>query len=170
MSTPPLAPPDSHYLTAAVGWLELGDPVEAVREIERIDPAHLEHPDVLEVRWQISTVDQNWEAGLALAEKLVAVAPDRSSGWIHRAYCLRRVKAGSLQAAWDALRPVYDKFPSVVIIPYNLACYAAQFGRLNEAWSWLHKAMEIGGHIDTIKKMALADADLKALWDRIRKV
>src|ERR1043166_9428290 len=48
-----LEPPDTHHLSAAVGWLELGNPAEAGEEIARISPAALEHPDVLEVRWQI---------------------------------------------------------------------------------------------------------------------
>lgn len=170
MSSSDLSYPDSHHLTAAVGWLELGAPLEAEREIARLDPVNLDHPDVLEVRWQICAAGRDWEAGLGIAEKLVAAAPDRSSGWIHRAYCLRRVKGGSLELAWEALHPAYERFPSVVIIPFNLACYAAQLGRLDEAWSWLHKAMEISGQIDQVKEMALADEDLQPLWDRIRQV
>jgi hypothetical protein len=54
------------------------------------------------------------------------------------------------------------------MIPYNLACYAAQFGRLEEAWQWLHKAMAAAGDTQHIKRMALADADLQKLWERIR--
>jgi hypothetical protein len=66
------------------------------------------------------------------------------------------------------LRPAFEKFPKTSIIPYNLACYAAQFGRLEEAWQWLHKAMAAAGDAQHIKRMALADADLQTLWERIR--
>jgi hypothetical protein len=78
------------------------------------------------------------------------------------------VKGGGLQRAWEALRPGYDKFPKAEVIPYNLACYAAQMSRLDEAWEWLHKSMEAAGDVNAIKAMALADNDLNALWDRIR--
>ena len=163
-----LGPPDSHHLLAAQGWLELDNPSEAGEEIARISPENLEHPDVLEVRWAVCASGERWEAGLAVAETLLRAAPERASGWLHRAYALRRVKNGGLQRAWEALLPCFDKFPKAEVIPYNLACYAAQMGRLDEAWEWLHKAMEAAGDVDAIKNMALADKDLEALWDRVR--
>ena len=170
MSKQELTPPDSHHLSAAIGWLELGNPQEAAEEMARISKENRDHPDVLEVRMDICSVQKDWEKGLLIAEKLVATAPDRSSGWIQKAYCLRRVEKGGLPLAWEVLQTAFKKFPAVFLIAYNLACYAAQFGRLDEAWDWLHKAMEISGKIDAIKEMALADSDLEALWDRIREI
>ena len=162
-----MEPPDTHYLSGAVGWLELGNPSEAGEEIAKVSASFLEHPDVLEVRWEICAASKSWEAAFELAELLVNQTPENYSGWLHRAYALRRVKSGGLQLAWEALRPAYDKFPKVPVIAYNLACYAAQFGRLEEAWDWLHKAMEAAGDVQKIKEMARADADLKPLWERI---
>ena len=166
----PLHPPDTFYLSAAEGWLELGNPAEAGEEIARVSAPALEHPDVLEVRWAICATGQRWSSAVDVAERLVTLAPERSSGWIHRAYALRRTTGGGLQMAWAALRPAFEKFPKVSVIPYNLACYAAQFGRLDEAWEWLHKAMEAEGDVARIKQMALHDRDLEALWERIREL
>ena len=165
-----LQPPDSHHLRAAVGWLELRNHVEAGEEIARMAPESLNHPDVLEVRWEICAAGRSWEAALQVGEKLVEVAPERCSGWIYRAYALRRVKHGGLPLAWAALRPAFEKFPKETVVSYNLACYAAQFGRLDEAWDWLHKAIEAAGDVKSIKERALADIDLQALWDRIRQL
>ena len=164
----PLESPDRHHLTAAVGWLELSNPTEAGEEIAKISPSNLEHPYVLEVRWQICAALKSWEAALEVAEILMGKVPEQDSAWLHRAYALRRVKSGGLEKAWDALRPAYERFPKSALIPFNLACYAAQLGRPQEAWEWLHKAMEAAGDVDAIKTMALADKDLNALWDRIR--
>jgi tetratricopeptide (TPR) repeat protein len=163
-----LESPDTHYLSAAEGWLALGNSAEAGEEIARIAPALLDHPEVLEVRWNICAAGQRWETAFEIADRLVTVAPERSSGWIHRAYSVRRASGGGLQKAWDALRPAYEKFPKEAVIPYNLACYAAQFGRLDEAWEWLHKSMEAEGNVQTIQQRALADSDLSALWERLR--
>jgi hypothetical protein len=163
-----LGPPDTHHVRAAIGWLELGNHVEAGNEIARVQPKFLNHPDVLEVRWAVCSAGQSWDAALAVAELLVTVTPECATGWIYRAYALRRVKQGGLHLAWAALRPAHDKFPKEQVISYNLACYAAQFGQLDEAWEWLHKAMKEAGDIQPLKKMALADADLRPLWDRIR--
>ena len=106
--------------------------------------------------------------GAGGAETLVRVAPGRSAGWVHRAYAMRRVRHGGLQLAWAALLPAYQMFPKEEIIPYNLACYAAQSGRLDAAWDWLHKAMEAAGDMKVIKERALHDCDLQPLWERIR--
>ena len=165
-----LQPPDTHHLSAAIGWIELGNHREAAADLGKIPTARQEHPDVLEVRWEICSADQDWETGLHVAETLLHVAPERYSGWLFRAYALRRVKSGGPEKAREALRPACEKFPKVSIIPFNLACYAAQFGRLEEAWEWLHKAMEAEGDVNRIKHLALADSDLKPLWERVREL
>ena len=54
-----LEPPDTYYLSAAVGWLELGNPGEARAELVQISSRQQEHPDVLEVRWALA-VDEFW--------------------------------------------------------------------------------------------------------------
>src|ERR1044071_1691853 len=100
-----LGPPDTHFLSAAVGWCELGSVAEAKAELERIAPGLRQHPDVLEARWLVHAQEKNWEEGLVAAEKLVEVARQRSAGWVHMAYALRRVQRGGLQAAWDVLPP-----------------------------------------------------------------
>ena len=164
-----LGPPDTHFLSAAVGWCELGSVAEAKVELERIAPVLRHHPDVLEVRWLIHAQEKNWEEGLAAARALVEAAPERSSGWLHRAYALRRVKAGGLQAAWDALLPAFEKFPAEPTVPYNLSCYACQMGRLEEAREWLQRAVKEGGK-ENIKVMALNDEDLEPLWEEIKRL
>ena len=165
-----LEPPDTHHLKAAVGWLELGNHTEAGEEIARVSAANLNHPDVLEVRWAICAEGNSWDAAAEVADTLVAVAPERASGWVHRAYATRRARTGGLAQAEKLLIEALIKFPKESLIPYNLACYAAQLGRPDDAWDWLHKAMEVEGDVKTIKHRALGDTDLKPLWERIREL
>ncbi len=66
-------------------------------------------------------------------------------------------------AAFDHLLPAAKQFPKVWLIPYNLACYCAQTGRLEECEEWFKKAMAIDEQ--TVKQAALDDPDLKPLWD-----
>ncbi len=162
-------PPDTHYLRAAIGWLELGNTVEACKELENVSLAQQEHPNVLEVRWLICAEKGDWSSALEVARTLVRCAPESSSGWVHQAYALRRTDGGGLSAAWEALLPAYGKFPEEAIIPYNLSCYACQMNRSTEALTWLQKALKIGGK-EKIKQMALADPDLQSLRDAIRKL
>jgi len=162
-----LEPPDTHYFAAAVGWLELGCPAEARAELAQINPAQQEHPDVLEVRWSVLATQKRWDEALLVAQALVRQAPKRSSGWLHQAYALRRVPEGSLQQAWQALLPAFDKFPKEPTIPYNLSCYACQLKQLDVARDWLKLAVAVGGK-EKIKRMALEDSDLEPLWSEIR--
>jgi predicted Zn-dependent protease len=128
-----------------------------------------EHPDVLEARWQVAAEAQQWEEGLPVARALVQCAPKRASGWLHQAYALRRVPAGGLESAWEALLPVSERFPKEAVIPYNLACYACQMKQLDAARLWLQRAASIGGK-EKIKNMALQDSDLEPLWAEIRSL
>ena len=170
MKIPSIEPPDSHHLSCAIGWLELGSPGDALDDLELVTAALREHPDVLEVRWQIYARMANWDLALTTARQLLTQAPERASGWIHQAYSLRRAQGGGLDSAWSALKQALARFPKEPIIPYNLACYAAQMNRLDEAWEWLHKAMEAAEDVDRIKQMALMDADLVGLHDRLKKL
>ena len=93
-------------------------------------------------------------------------APERSSGWIHQAYALRRMPEGSVKQAWKALLPAFDLFPKEPVICYNLSCYACQLQLLDAARVWLKRAAVIGGK-DQIKRMAKVDPDLEPLWSEI---
>ena len=166
----PLEPPNLHHLRAASGWLLLGADAEAAEDLKRIDPQLHAHPDVLEVRWQIHAKAQNWDACLEIASAIVEIDPDRPSGWISRAYSLRQVPAGGLQAAFDSLLPVAEKFPAEPMIPFGLACYACQMGDLEEGRFWLCKAFSAAnnsGRETRLRSMALDQPELEPLLRKI---
>jgi hypothetical protein len=121
------------------------------------------------LRWLICAERQRWEDGLQIARSLLHHAPDRSSGWLHQAYALRRVPQGSVKAAWKALLPAFDKFPQESIISFNLSCYACQMQQMDAARVWLKRALVIGGRTK-IKPMALEDPDLEPLWSEIKEM
>jgi hypothetical protein len=169
----PLPPPDSFHLDAAAGWLLLDNPREAILELESIHDQHRHHPDVLELDWILRARQADWNACLKSGQALVEVAPDRATGWIHRAYALRRIEGGSLQRAWDSLLPAAERFPQEAIIPYNLACYACQQHDLPSARTWLKRALEIAdraGEKPHWIETALHDSDLEPLWAEIRQI
>jgi tetratricopeptide (TPR) repeat protein len=158
-----LEPPDSMYLEAAQGWLELRNHLEANAELERITPQLRAHPDVLEVRWHIYAHAKKWNACVDIAEAIIKLDPDRPESWIHRSFALHELKR--TQEAFDQLLPVAERIPKVWTIPYNLACYCAQLGRLDESQEWFKKAMAIDEH--TVRRTGIDDSDLKPLWDSL---
>jgi predicted Zn-dependent protease len=166
----PIDSPDAHHLAAAIGWLELGRADEALKELDRIDPALQRHADVLEARWMILASQKSWDAAAQVGRTLIAADPERPSAWLHHAYALRRASDGGLIAAFNALSPVADKFPGESTIPYNLACYTCQLNRdATETLDWLKRAVATGDRKD-IFAMALSDPDLAPLHDVIAKL
>lgn len=159
----PLAPPDTMHLTAAEGWLELGNHLEANEELERIAPLMRGHPDVLEIRWHIYAKADKWDMCVEIASALIRLAPERSDSWVHRSFALHCLKR--TQEAFDNLLPVTETFSGVWEVSYNLACYAAQLGRIEAAEQWFKKAMAIDEK--ATQRAGIDDPDLKPLWDSI---
>ena len=160
---------DLHHLNAASGWLGLGCPNDAREELGKLSAAKQTHPAVLDLRWLIASQEKNWPEALAIAEAELKIAPESASGWLHRAYALRRVNEDGLIVAWHALLPAAEKFPNEPIIAYNLSCYACQMNEMVTARTWLHQAIKVGKR-EEIKKIALADDDLKPLWNEIHEL
>lgn len=163
-----LAPPDTHHLSAAQGWIELGNHLEANEELEQITSAFRSHPDVLELRWQIYAKAGKWEVCVDLGAALVASAPGQPAGWIHRSFALHELKR--TEEALELLEPAADLFSDVWAIRYNMACYACQLGNQDEAWEWLKDAVDLAGGAKTVRLMALEDPDLEPLWPEIGEI
>jgi predicted Zn-dependent protease len=161
-----LEPPALLYLDAARGWYLLGCFKEALDELQHIPPELQVHADVLEVRFAICAKSKKWVICMELAAAMLDLAPERPTTWINSAFTLHELK--QTQEAWDALVMVQHRFPDVPTIPYNLACYACQLGRLDESLRQLRRALKLGG--DNYRRMALEDDDLKPLWSEIKEI
>ena len=164
-----MRPPDLHHIQAAEGWLALGLVEDAIAELARISPPNRNDTRVLVVRWEIHSKTGDWCSAHAVAKDLVELNKDSAAAWLHLAYATRRIDTGGLQPAWNILLPTVDQFPEEPTIPFNLACYAAQMGRLTEAWNWFQEAVRRSGNHRAMVKMATADKDLEPIWDRIKR-
>ena len=113
-----------------MGWLELGNHLEASGELEKISPTSRDHPEVLEVQWGIHSFEKNWEACLEIGRTLVKLAPELSPGWRHRSVALHFMKRS--REAYDLLFPALKEFPDDWAVFYDMACYACVLGNLRE--------------------------------------
>jgi predicted Zn-dependent protease len=158
----PLEPPDSHYVSAAVGWLELGNAREAAAELAAVAPVLAQHPVVLELRYDIHAQAGQWDLAAEAALTLSRVIPDEPGAWAKLAYATRRKPGGSLPSAKEILASAHQRFPAEVLITYNLACYECQLGNLSQALVLLQAAFKLGNPV-TLKQMSLCDPDLEPL-------
>jgi hypothetical protein len=148
------------HLDAAEGWSGLGDFTSASEELGRIRPELMLRPEVLLTRWLVHSKAVQWTACLEIGELLVSLAPEIADGWIRRSFSLRRL--GRLQEAYHFLLPAVNKFPGIWEIPYDMARYCCQLGRVEEGRKWLARAREVGAK-STWQQMA-CEPDLKPLF------
>jgi len=165
----PLEPPDSHFVSAAEGWLGLGNWREAAEELKNVSPDLASHPDVLEVRYEILAKAGQWELAAETASTWIRKAPEEGGAWIKQAYAVRRKPGGGITLAKDILTVAQQRFPREPLIAYNLACYECQLGNLPQARDWLRQAFKLG-NVRHLKQMSAQDADLEPLRSEIAQL
>jgi hypothetical protein len=69
----------------------------------------------------------------------------------------------------ESLLPALPMFPTLGVVPYNLACYACHLDDLEAARRWLRQAMEVDGR-DTVIARARLDADLTPLHGELEQL
>jgi len=163
----PLPHQDNLHLQAAEGWLGLGNRHEAELELAQIAPEFSHHPEVLEVRFQVLSAAKQWTEAVQVAKTFRRLQPEEPWGHFHLAYALHELK--DTKAAYATLRPVLKRYPDNWLMRYNVACYACQLGRANEALAWLDRAITLAGRRQVLA-LALDDPDLASLRDRLRKL
>jgi len=156
---------DRVHLNAAEGWFGLGDLVSASDELEKITPAFRAHPAVLLMRCKIYQAAKKWGYLIEISQTLIEQLPKLAEAWIHRSYALHELN--QTREAFDLLLPAAKKFPKLPVIPYNLACYACQLGKLEDAMKQIEQAIDLGGKKNDIRLDALEDPDLEPLWLQI---
>jgi len=156
---------------AALGWLELGDHVSALEELEALPGEKQSHPHVLKIRYAIHIQARRWDFAFELADGLSRLTPDEVQPFVWRSYAARRMPNGSTEMALQLLLDVANHFPDEPIVPFNLACYNCQLGKLVQARSWLHIAFEVAAKQNATlewKRRAIDDKDLQPLRDEVR--
>ena len=155
-------------LRAVAGWMELGLPEEGLGELADLPPEVLEHPEMLKVRFSILRPLRRFADAFQTAEQITNRAPGDKWGWLYRSHALHWM--GRSGEAYSQLEPLREKFPQAFELPYDLACYCAQTGRLDEARQLLEECFKLSGaKCDDVRGMARKDPDLEPLWDEIAR-
>lgn len=158
---------DRHVLKAVLGWIDLRDCAEALRELDNLSPELRSTPEIIDLEWQASARHHDWKRALETARTFTRLHPDVASGWIHLAYSLHELKR--TVEARDQLLDARIKFPLNALILYNLACYCCQLNQNEDAIQWIQEAMAVRDRSE-ILSMALEDSDLEPIRDRLEQM
>jgi tetratricopeptide (TPR) repeat protein len=149
-------------LLAASGFAELSLFQEAVEELEELPASTKQVPAVLVVWLEVYQRWQKWSEAESVALRLLEMDPEEPAWLIALAYAVRRSRG--LPFANEILSRACEKFPNCGTIHFNLACYAAQLGRLDDARQHLGRAIQIDKEFAA---MAKTDPDLEAIKDDV---
>jgi lipopolysaccharide biosynthesis regulator YciM len=151
----PLDPQAQRQLLAASGLSELGLYQEAVDELESL-PVEIKETTVVLASWlELYQHWHKWAEALSVAQRLTELEPDEPNWAIALAYATRRTCG--LRLAREVLQSAVEKFEHCAAIHFNLACYAAQLGELDEAKVRLTRAIELDREFASLAK---TDPDL----------
>ena len=145
-------------LLAAQGYSELGMLDEALEELDTLPPKARKHPAALELRLLVRMQAHDWKAALKVSQELCHVAPDRSAGYIHSAFCLHEL--GHTAEAREVLLQGPEALHSEPTYHYNLACYECRLGNLDLARLHLEKSFALD---KKFRDFAKSDPDLDKL-------
>jgi len=105
---------------------------------------------------------RKWSEAESIATRLMEMEGDEPSWPIALAYAIRRSRG--LVFAHEILRQAGEKFPECGTIQFNLACYCAQLGKLDEARERLRRAIQLD---KGFAAMAKSDPDLVPIRQEI---
>jgi hypothetical protein len=108
--------PFRHHQESAEGWLMLGNPIEALVELDRIPDVYRQRLDVLTVHWSACSVLRRWDEAWMVANAQWTHYPNAVESWIHRSYAARRHTGGSIAKAFGLLEPAIERFPKEPIL------------------------------------------------------
>jgi len=145
-------------LLATQGYCELGMYDDALGELESLPAEYTSHPAVVELRTVVLMQARRWKLALTASRSLCRVAPDRTAGFIHAAFCLHEL--GRTNEARDTLLSGPERLRAEPTFHYNLACYECALGNLELARVHLEKSFELD---KKFREFAKSDPDLAAL-------
>lgn len=145
-------------LLAAQGYSELSMFDDALAELDSLPKKATKSSTVLELRTVILMQAKRWNAALTAARALCEAEPEKTSGFIHAAFCLHELSR--TDEARDVLLNGPDALHVEPTFHYNLACYECALGNLELARMHLEKSIQLD---KKFRDFAKSDPDLAAL-------
>jgi tetratricopeptide (TPR) repeat protein len=143
---------------AACGYAELDMPRESLAELNAIDCAYQDRPEVLQLRLHHLMRKRSWSRALVVSRKLCRVAPQYSAGFLHAGFCLHEL--GKTAQAKEFLLKGPAALLKEPIYYYNMGCYEALLGNAKGAQINLQTSFALD---ESFRELAKRDPDLQSV-------
>ncbi|CAM2835798.1 tetratricopeptide repeat protein [Rariglobus hedericola] len=145
-------------LSYAEGYLALGMKDDAAAALKEIEAAQRKETSVLILSLAVHVERADWKPAAAIGAVLCEREPNVPGHWIQWAYAARRHKG--LTEAREILMRGVGQHPTEAVFHFNLACYEAQLGHLDDARVFLDTACGLEEEFVALSK---TDPDLEPL-------
>ena len=149
-------------IRAAEGYAELGMYDDALAELDQIAANQQDGLETLRMRVEIVLRKRDWKSALRSSLKVCQLYPNDSSGFIHAAFCLHEL--GRTKEAKQTLLDGPAKLLDEPVYYYNLGCYDAVLGNLDQAKAYLRTSFRLD---KSFRDMAKSDPDLERIRDEL---
>ncbi len=157
-----ITPKTDKTLLAAQGYFELGMLDDALEELDTLPPDLQEGTEVLQMRLFIHMREKRWPQALEISRTFCRVQPEETLGFIHAAFCLHELRRTAEAKAFLLSGPA--ALLGEATYHYNLGCYDATLGNIEEAQAHLRTSFKLDGKF---REYARTDPDLKPVWGLI---
>ena len=154
---------DRKILTAQ-GYTELGLYEDAHSSLVALPKEAWDRVDVLETWVRCLMGEKRWQEALDMSSRLCVMQPKEPGGFIHSAYCLHEL--GRTEEALALLQGGPKTLRTKAVFYYNLGCYCARLGRMEEARKLLEKSFEMDKD-NELRREARKDPDLAELRSQL---
>lgn len=156
------SPMNNRIFQAAQGYLELGMMDDALVELDSLPAAVQHRAEVLHMRLFIHMQARRWREALEISEVVCRLNPEETAGFIHAAFCLHEL--GRTAEAKTTLLGGPSALLSEATYYYNLGCYDAALGNIEDAQAHLRVSFKLD---KKFREFARTDPDLRAVWDSL---
>lgn len=145
-------------LRAAAGYAELGMNGESIAELNAIEQAEQDRPEVLQLRLHHLMREKKWASALRVSRRLCRVAPHCTAGFLHAGFCLHEL-GKTLQAKKLLLKGPVSLLREPIYY-YNMGCYDALLGNPKSAQVHLLTSFKMD---PSFRDIAKKDPDLESV-------
>ncbi len=157
-----IGPNTNKTVLAAQGYFELGMLDDALAELDSLPEDMQATSDVLQLRLFGFMRARRWEEALELSRTLCQMLPKETFGYIHAAFCLHELRRTA--EAKSLLLAGPSALLNEATYHYNLGCYDAVLGNMEEAQAHLRVSFRLD---KKFREFARTDPDLRPVWDSL---
>ncbi len=149
-------------IKSAEGYGELGMFEEALAELDLLPETIRHELKVLQTRMFLLLQFKQFQQALEVSRQLCLDFPTLPVGFIHAAFCLHEL--GQTAEARDILVSGPPALLEEATYYYNLACYNAVLGEMQQARAYLKTSFKMNKRF---REIAEHDPDLSAIWQEV---